>query len=792
MGRFRFTFAAVLFAGSMGVTSLPVDAAGPGSIIGAVTNAGGQPLAGVEYSTGFSFGPKPTTDGTGAYSLDGLYPGGVYQVVFHDTSGLYADVVSAPVTVLEDGPAVQDVVLPDAVLSVRGRVTDGDGNPVAGVVVRDQNNYWVAATTNSDGFYGLSGLADGSHDLSFDTWPNAQTFRPTTLTGVVVQAGAVADGDVVLQRYARIDIDVTAAGLPANASATLWLDLEFDNPVGYGHTDENGLLSFTVGADGDYFVQIFAEQQGYADEFFPDTIDRELAQRIHVAGDEVVQLTASLEEQAIISGTVLLPDGSPGSPYDVTARPAGLSDNAPMEVRTCNLPADTDPPGTFRIGCLHPSGDWVLKAYGLGIANNEYYQDSQSPTHATVIAVNAGQVVTGIVIQLDPKSPEPTLTGLSQQYFLAGTTTPEVRVYGTNFPSDPDAMSLTSGFWFSGVNATLKVTSVVSSNEAIATVTVSPGTIGATPEQRSLNLQSALGGGAECACQLYLGDATTQAATAAGRVTDSRGRPVRFATVELRTPNPNSSTGFDSRNVITGTDGRWSAGGLTPATYQVVFHGTTQLAGQWWSRKTSSAAAGAITPASGQTTTGIDARLGRRDQIEVDRAKQKYQTAQLNFDLLGQGLSPINGDFRVSIDYGWGMVPLEAVSTSDEMLHVTGYAYGTGPFDIVTEWTRADGTVASTRCVACIAVYEPLQLYAYNNTVVRGETTTLTLAGSGLTDLKSAKLSGRNVTIKSWSVDEFGQLNVVVTAKPNAAVGVRTLTVTRVDGATATVDVVVV
>ena len=795
MGRIRSAVVvAITFIGAAATlgTAAPVGATGPNSIIGTVTDVSGSPLAGIEYSTGWIWGPAPQTAVDGTYSIDNLSPDSAYQVSFHDPSGLHADVLSEPATVLDTGPAVLDVTMPDAQLAVRGRVTDPDGNPVAGVVVRDQIDYWVSVTTNSEGYYGLSGLTDGSHDLTFDTASAAPNLRPATLSGVVVQAGSTTVADVTLQQYGRIELAVTAGGLPATASATLWRDMEFDQPAGFANADANGVMSFNIGEDGEYFLQIYAEQPGYAGEFYPDTIDREQAQRLHIVGDQEVLLTAELEQQAIITGTVSMPDGSPGDSYSVNARPAGLADEAAMELPACNLPDENDPPGTFRIGCLHPSADWVLKAFGNGVADNEYYQDSQSPNHATVIQVEPGQLVDGIVIQLDPRSPDPALTGLSRQYFLAGTTTPGVHVYGANFPSDPFAMTLSTEFWFSGINATIDVTSVISPNEAIATVTVDPGEVGTTPINKPLMLNTSIGGTASCTCSLFLGDSSTEVAAMSGRVTDRNRHPVPFVTVDVRTPNPNTTGGYDIRTAITGPDGRWNADGLLPGSYQVVFHGTSELDGQWWNKKSTDAGATSLTLTAGQTTTNIDARLGQRAHITVVRANQKYHTPDVSFDLVGDGLSPITGDFRVSIDYGWGLVPLQAASISRHRLHVSGSVSGTGPFDVVVEWTQADGSVASTRCVSCITVYGQLELYGYFNTISRGTSTTLTYDGNNLVDLRSVKVSGKGVTINSWSINEYGQLVVVVTAKANAATGPRTITVQRIDGATATAELEVV
>ena len=787
----RLLCAVLLLATGVAIGGVsPVSAAaGPGSIAGVVTDSLGHPLAGVQYWTGYQPYGGPVTDANGAYEIDNLNPGSQYAVSFHDSSGVHADLTTAPVTVLDSGPATQDATLPDASLDVHGVVTDADGNPLAGVRVSDQNQYWVQVTTSPTGEYGLSNLGAGLHNLTADPSQVLPQFRSATLTDVDVQSGSTTEADFVLPRYATVSVTVTGNGAPVPAAGQLWPDTPFGYPQ-YATSDASGNMSFNVPTDGDYYLMIDSQTPDFAGEFYPHAVDAAHAQRIHIAGEQHVHLDASLPQSAVILGTVINPDGTPGSSYDVEARPVGLPEGQYPPFQPCNQPLDTDPPGTFRIGCLNPSTQYVVKGYGLGVADNTYYRNSQSAANATPITVAAGQTTRSITLKLRPLTPDPTFTGMSKLFFLTGSTTTNVHIFGTNLPSDPNALQVQVDQWFGVPNGHITVTKVLSAKEAVATVTVDAGDVGGALEQRGLNLTRSTGGGATCDCQMLIGDATTPVATISGRVTDQSDHPVAFAKVWVEQPDPNNSLGFDVHAYTTGADGRYTADGLAPGTYTVVFLGTEQLAGQWWNGQSAANKAKSLTLAAGQVRTNVNASLSGRGQIKVKALAPRYESGStVAFDLTGNGLSPIRGDFRVSVKYYWGLLPLQTSYVSDSVLHATGYVYGSGTYDIVTEWTAADGTTKSSTCTGCLEVLDALQVYPGGSTSLpRGATTTVQLTGAGLSHLSSITLAGTGANVKSWVLNGDGTVSVVITVKSNASVGSRTLTVRRADGATATVD----
>lgn len=181
---------------SVVMSDLNVVLTNGGSITGVVTNAAGQPVAGVIASAwrerqspsgGWEIVSWAETDANGRYAIRYLKPG-IHRVLFDDfEQGRYSPQYYKNVPLIELGDDVQverDSVTGDInaqlsrAASVAGKVTDPNGQPAAGVIVAAyqwisdtaQGNPWAPvryAESNAKGEFFLGGLIEGHFRVGF-------------------------------------------------------------------------------------------------------------------------------------------------------------------------------------------------------------------------------------------------------------------------------------------------------------------------------------------------------------------------------------------------------------------------------------------------------------------------------------------------------------------------------------------------------------------------------------------------------------------------------------------------
>ena len=237
----RAAFCAVVFAASLGVGMVPVAAAPAASISGTVARAGGGgPLAGVcvdaTVASGGGYSPvgqTATTAGDGTYSLDPL-PVGRVRVRFYDCpnggpdiemwNGGSPDMGGAPPIDLAPGDHLTGV---DAQLEtgvvVSGTVTDGQGNPLAGINVNvNSRGYGVGSGSQTDGSgrYTTNALPSGDYLVTFSDSITPHVWAAQTWNGHASSGDADSLGLSTADGPTRTGIDAVMA-LGASASGTV-------------------------------------------------------------------------------------------------------------------------------------------------------------------------------------------------------------------------------------------------------------------------------------------------------------------------------------------------------------------------------------------------------------------------------------------------------------------------------------------------------------------------------------------------------------------------------------------
>jgi len=148
------------------------------TVSGQVTDGAGNGIAGVTISDGTR---SATTDAQGFYALSGV-PAGAYTLTPSRDGYAFAP-ASRTVTVTGEVSG-QDFTATLVTYAIRGRVTDGAGNGVAGVTISDGAR---SVTTDAQGFYALSGVPAGAYTLtpSRDGYAFAPASRTVTVAGEV-------------------------------------------------------------------------------------------------------------------------------------------------------------------------------------------------------------------------------------------------------------------------------------------------------------------------------------------------------------------------------------------------------------------------------------------------------------------------------------------------------------------------------------------------------------------------------------------------------------------------------
>jgi pimeloyl-ACP methyl ester carboxylesterase len=167
-----FSWLPIIYSGYVIVSS---DQPVSGTVENNYVVCGAVNISGVTISDGA--GHTVTTDSSGAYTLTGL-AAGTYTITPSKSGYSFS-------------PSSQSVTVPPNVwlsftgtlltYSISGRVTDSSNNPISGVAISDGAGH--TATTDSNGYYALGGLAAGTYTLTPSK--SGYTFSPASRNATV-------------------------------------------------------------------------------------------------------------------------------------------------------------------------------------------------------------------------------------------------------------------------------------------------------------------------------------------------------------------------------------------------------------------------------------------------------------------------------------------------------------------------------------------------------------------------------------------------------------------------------
>jgi hypothetical protein len=279
--------------------------------------------------------------------------------------------------------------------SIRGRVTDEFGTPIAGALVdatrtTDFDADYGEALTAADGTYEIAELTPGNYSVRADAAGYQREFAGGSLVapGVAVfvsRSSITHDVNFSLGPAAGIAGRVTTGGSAGVAGV-------FVRATGapgdfFATTDVNGY--YVIEADpGTYsLVHVFGTGS-LAPEAYNNTYDFDAATPVNVAlGAQTPNISFDLANGGGVSGVIRDPDGVPLEGADVTAQGDGWF-----------FGATSGPGGVYTITGMAP-GQYKLRAHYDTYADTWYTQAFDEGS-ATAVAVSLGVTTTGKDIQL--------------------------------------------------------------------------------------------------------------------------------------------------------------------------------------------------------------------------------------------------------------------------------------------------------------------------------------------------------------------------------------------------------
>ena len=645
-------------------TSINFTLASGGSISGTVTIDGGGNAANVEVWAnsydGTGGGNGATTAGDGTYTITGLTAGDYRVEVFADDQGYSNEFYND----------TMDWSLAARVSVTAGATTSGisfslaSGGTIAGTVIRDSDsskveNAWVwaeaydccggnGAQTDSNGDYSIAGLKAGDYrvrvessdaGLASEFYNNQQDWSLANRVAVTASS-TTASIDFSLASGGSISGTVFQAdGTTPLGDAWVWAE-DYNCCGGNGsQTASDGTYTITGLAAGNYRVQVYADDQGYASEFYNDKTDWALADSVAVtSGNTTSSINFTLATGGSISGTVYQSDGTtPLANADVWA-----------DTYDCcggGSGTQTATDGTYTITGLG-AGDYRVQVFVPGSSfAGEFYNNTTNWDQAARVAVTASQTTTGIdftlnaggsisgtVYESDGTTPLADADVWAESYDCCGGNGTRTAADGTYTisgltPGDYRVQVNVFGASFAG-----EFYNNTTDWDSAARVTV-------TASTTTSNIDFTLDAGGSISGTVYEGDGTTP-----------------LANVDVWANTYDCCGGGNGSR--TASDGTYTITGLAPDDYRVeVFANGQAFASEFYNNTKDWFLAGRVTVTAGNTTSSIDFSLDAGGSISGTVTKTSDSSAVVNawvwaetYDCCGGNgaQTDSNGDYTIS------------------------------------------------------------------------------------------------------------------------------------------------
>lgn len=322
-------------------------------VTGVVTDIVDGPLDGVPVSLTDANGvivASTTTNLDGSYSFPGVVASDGYTARITAPPGKIAVSANAQQVDLTDADAVADFTVRDIVpVAVSGRVTDDDGNALAGVTVSIDGGQ--STTTDADGFYLFDSVPVGGHTVLVSALSGYSITDPTR----VINVPTGSEVPIENVDFAFVENPTLSGSVLANGAGVPGVAVTATAPGGptlTAVTDGNGDYSFPRLPSGAYAVTV-TTPAGY-------TATGATTRTESLAADDVVDVDFALARLGAIDGVVRGDGGVPIAGAVVTVTGGGgasqqLTTDAAGDYGLGNLP-----PGTYTITITPPSGTTVV------------------------------------------------------------------------------------------------------------------------------------------------------------------------------------------------------------------------------------------------------------------------------------------------------------------------------------------------------------------------------------------------------------------------------------------------